>query len=238
MIKRDMNGKFIQGSHPSTEFRKGSRKEKIYMTIRGVRGKPCKKCGNWNPLDSFVKNSVCKDGRADTCRKCSNIYGKEWKCKHKDRISARRRELYEKNIGWASRERIVQRMEERRKLYPLRVRCQMLRGGMILRSHSYRRNRPLEFDNDFFTVKHLMDRLSKNPNCECCGKSLDLSFKKDKKFNDNSASMDRVDSAKGYIKGNVAIICWRCNKVKQNSTAKELRVVADFIDRFYSKQSQ
>jgi hypothetical protein len=34
------------------------------------------------------------------------------------------------------------------------------------------------FDNSLFTVKYLMNKLEKNPHCECCGKKLDLEFKK------------------------------------------------------------
>ena len=92
------------------------------------------------------------------------------------------------------------------------------------------KSKDIGFDNEFFTVNYLMERLSKNPNCECCGKKLDIEFKENKKFNDNSPSMDRVNSLKGYTKDNVAILCWRCNKHKQDSTSKELRIIADFMD--------
>jgi hypothetical protein len=74
-----------------------------------------------------------------------------------------------------------------------------------------------------------MERLSENPHCECCGKKLDIEFKQNKKFNDNSPSMDRVDPCKGYTKENTAILCWRCNKHKQDATSQELRTIADFM---------
>jgi hypothetical protein len=88
----------------------------------------------------------------------------------------------------------------------------------------------IQFDSKLFTVRYLMDRLTKNSKCECCGKKLDIEFKKDKKFNDNSPSMDRVNPLGGYTESNVAILCWRCNKHKQDSNSKELRIIADFMD--------
>ena len=52
------------------------------------------------------------------------------------------------------------------------------------------------------------------------------------KFNPNSASFDRKDPAKGYIRGNVEIVSWRANMLKRDCTdAAELRAVADYIER-------
>ena len=182
----------------------------------------CKKCGLEKQPNQFVKNKQCKKGYAGTCKKCSNLYLKKWKQEHSSELSKKRRERYAETEGLE----VKKRERKRKQLYPLRVRCQLLRSGMRDRS----KIKNIEFDNKLFTVKYLMGRLSENSNCECCGKKLDIDFKKDKKFNDNSPSMDRVNSNKGYTKDNVAILCWRCNKHKQDSTAKELRKIADFMD--------
>lgn len=47
---------------------------------------------------------------------------------------------------------------------------------------------------------------------------------------ENSVSFDRVDAEQGYVKGNVVIISWRANRIKNNGTAKEHRQIAEFID--------
>ena len=182
----------------------------------------CNKCCKDKPLKQFVKNKQCKDGFAGTCKDCQNDYLKKWKQEHSKELSEKRRKVYAETEGVE----VKKRTEKRKLLYPLRVRCQLLRSGMRDRS----KIKSIEFDERFFTVKYLMNRLTKNSKCECCGKELDIEFKKDKKFNDNSPSMDRVNPLKGYTKENTAILCWRCNKHKQDATSKELRIIADFMD--------
>ncbi len=42
-------------------------------------------------------------------------------------------------------------------------------------------------------------------------------------------SLDRIDSSKGYVKGNVQVISARANLLKNDATAKELRRLADWM---------
>ncbi len=46
---------------------------------------------------------------------------------------------------------------------------------------------------------------------------------------DLTPSIDRMDSTKGYVKGNIIIISNKANRIKSNATAKEIRKVADFF---------
>ena len=49
---------------------------------------------------------------------------------------------------------------------------------------------------------------------------------------DDSPSFDRIDSSKGYVKGNVAIMSWRANRIKNDGTAEEHQLIAIFIKQF------
>jgi hypothetical protein len=48
---------------------------------------------------------------------------------------------------------------------------------------------------------------------------------------ENSPSFDRVDPKLGYIKGNVQIISARANRIKNDGTAEEHRLIAAYMDK-------
>lgn len=52
---------------------------------------------------------------------------------------------------------------------------------------------------------------------------------------DNSYSLDRIDSSKGYIKGNIWVISLRANRIKNDSTPEELRIIANKVEEQLNK---
>ena len=46
---------------------------------------------------------------------------------------------------------------------------------------------------------------------------------------DSSPSLDRIDSKKGYVKGNIQIISNRANRIKSDSTIEELEKLINFL---------
>lgn len=45
---------------------------------------------------------------------------------------------------------------------------------------------------------------------------------------ENSPSIDRIDSSKGYEKDNMVIISWRANRIKNNGTAEEHKKIWEY----------
>ena len=50
--------------------------------------------------------------------------------------------------------------------------------------------------------------------------------------NDDSPSLDRIDSTRGYVPGNVKIISVRANRIKSDATAEELGKVLRYVEEF------
>jgi hypothetical protein len=55
---------------------------------------------------------------------------------------------------------------------------------------------------------------------------------------DNSPSIDRIDSSKGYTIGNIQIISWRANRIKNDSTPEELMKIAKYMEHLTKNNLQ
>jgi hypothetical protein len=55
---------------------------------------------------------------------------------------------------------------------------------------------------------------------------------------ENSVSFDRIDSTKGYINGNVQIVSWRANRIKNDGTAEEHRKIAEYLDSLITRRER
>lgn len=52
------------------------------------------------------------------------------------------------------------------------------------------------------------------------------------KVTENSPTLDKIDPNKGYIKGNVQWISNRANRIKNDGTAEEHKLIAKWMDSF------
>lgn len=75
--------------------------------------------------------------------------------------------------------------------------------------------------------KVTFDEVIWNTHCPILGLELDYFAET---ASENSPSLDRIDNNKGYIKDNVHVISWRANRIKNNGTAEEHRLIADYLD--------
>jgi len=51
----------------------------------------------------------------------------------------------------------------------------------------------------------------------------------DQRIQDAAPSIDRVDNSKGYVPGNVRIISWRANRLKNDATVEEMELIIKYM---------
>lgn len=145
---------------------------------------------------------------------------RQWKEAHRDRLAPRRRALYAAQTADEKRDRNQLEWER----HPYKMRAKVMYAGMWNRARV-----GIPHDKDAFNVTTLTDWLMRSPNCECCGQTLQLVPIAGVPSN-ASPSVDRIVPSLGYVLGNVALLCWRCNNLKRDATAEELRRIADWLD--------
>lgn len=59
---------------------------------------------------------------------------------------------------------------------------------------------------------------------------IELDYWADKR-QENSISFDRIDNSKGYVKGNVLIVSWRANRIKNDGSAEEHKKIYEFMEK-------
>lgn len=47
--------------------------------------------------------------------------------------------------------------------------------------------------------------------------------------NPNAYSLDRIDNTKGYVPGNVAVMSYRANRLKNDATPEDLQAILDWM---------
>lgn len=48
---------------------------------------------------------------------------------------------------------------------------------------------------------------------------------------DNSYSIDRIDSSKGYTIDNIIVISWKANRLKNNASNEDLKKISNFYNK-------
>ena len=86
---------------------------------------------------------------------------------------------------------------------------------------------------DFSITKEYILQLfiSQNQKCPLSGIELKLPIRRSDNWAANLASLDRIDSKKGYIDGNVRWLLWKVNRMKWDMTDEELYEICQIIMR-------
>lgn len=70
--------------------------------------------------------------------------------------------------------------------------------------------------------------------CACCAIELDYQAR-GRGCRNRGPSIDRVVNASGYVRGNCAITCGRCNAIKSDATLDEILAIAAYMQRHIGK---
>jgi hypothetical protein len=104
----------------------------------------------------------------------------------------------------------------------------------VARRLRYRAMRHAYCRNIEFSLKH--GDLNLPIICPVFGMVLDYSREATKKRLPNAATIDRIQNHLGYVSGNIVIISWRANRLKNDATIKELIQLADYYKHHASGQ--
>ena len=188
---------------------------RTFGTPTDISPRRCTQCGGLGP---FTTNKDAPDGLRSRCVSCVN---KKWKEQYqtiRDDYLKQRRERYP-----LFKDKIAQ--QAARKLAVPRNR--------ILSLVRNAKNRALKMGLDFDPGIIV---LADNPptKCKCCGCLLDYSTQRGKCYGkgmrSRSPSLDRVENNRGYVFGNVEIICMYCNTFKNDATFAELEIVLAYME--------
>jgi hypothetical protein len=163
--------------------------------------KICNSCKEPKPFTSFTKNKASPDGLQYKCRPCDVAYQAKRRLENPElRLDYQR--SYQKN---------------RRKDYTYRL--QML----INASKQRAKNKDREHNISVEDIKNIF------PEDGCCpifGMKLEFN---NAGFRENSPSIDRIDSTKGYTPDNIQIISWKANRIKGYATLQELEMLLAYL---------
>ena len=83
---------------------------------------------------------------------------------------------------------------------------------------------------------HILENLELPTHCPCLGLKLKYDGTGMQGFSreEGSPSLDKVYPDKGYVLGNVQIISWRANRIKNDSTPEEILQIAEYIKKITS----
>ena len=59
---------------------------------------------------------------------------------------------------------------------------------------------------------------------------IKLNWLNEGKAKDDTPSFDRTDSDKGYVAGNVVIMSWKANRLKNNATKEDLKALSEYME--------
>ena len=163
--------------------------------------KNCKKCSTEFPVAVKEYNRQTKKGRLDDMWFCSKSCHRSWN-------NANNYVMTENKLNH------LKKMRGR------------VKKGKYTQHLNNARNRKYDFDLDEKYLQYLWD--DQEGLCALTNKPLLLREGQKGELTPYTASVDRIDNTKGYIKGNVQWVCYSANLAKQRFSDEEIKEFFSF----------
>jgi hypothetical protein len=193
--------------------------------------KKCSRCNQEKDICCFGKDKYNNDGLRYACNECLSI---ERKHKWTIMTDEEKRQKYKRANDWRN-SLSNERREELNKKMRVENMTEEMRQLRRNQATESRERRPKEVlingARQRAKSKNIEFTITKDdieiPNiCPVLGIPL---IKGKGKLTDNSPTIDRIDNTKGYVKGNVAIISYRANLLKNSSSIKEMELILKYM---------
>ena len=173
--------------------------------------KLCPTCKNVLSKDHFYKNPRHSSGLATECIVCTRIRSHSNGLKRKESDKIKAKERYDKNIG--------KRRAEKRNYILANPEVHMYSAAK-----KRSRDRGLEFNicKEDIVIPKI---------CPILQVEFKVGTKRDYRY---SPSLDRIDNAKGYTKGNIQVISSLANTMKNSATKEELLLFSKYMINRYN----
>lgn len=159
--------------------------------------KKCKKCEKLLPISNFSKNKNESDGFFYRCKSCENVRKKQFYYNGYNEVMSKKQPL---------RREYSKTYFNNMSIFKLRYRTS--------------KQRAKKMGWDFNITTDYLIELYENQKGLCYISGVELSLEK---HSPKTISIDRIDSTKGYIVGNVALCTDFINRSKSNYTIDEFK---------------
>lgn len=145
------------------------------------------------------------------CRSCNTTFMRIYWNENRDKFNQRRREFRAANP-----EKCRRQGAEWNERNPAR--------NLINGSRGRARQKGLEFNLTIADITPLPER------CPVLGIKLEPGTGRGSNH-PNAYSLDRIDNSRGYVKGNVAVISARANRLKRDGTLEEFKGLVNWLEK-------
>jgi len=188
-----------------------------------IKTKKCAKCGAIKPLEDFPKLAKSPDGRNSYCKECQKAYTKQWVADHPERAKATAKKSRDKHKDALTKKRRKDRAEKPEVFLKYSRDFSEKNPDKILLYEARKRAKEFGLPCTITEEDIVIPEFCPILRVRLIRGAIDNN-------RDSCPSLDRIRPELGYVKGNVAVMSYRANRIKNDATADEHRRIADWMD--------